>query len=521
MRACARRGLRGLAPSARQAIMRPGALRSPRAPLAPRTAAGLGSCPRAASARGRTVVRVAPGGRPGCAAAASRARLPSLQRASRHPQQPVTTSRAGRAGTAAATGPPVPNPRLPLPRRPRQTRPRRSSTTLDEGLRRSQKEAHPGGRDSDVDQAPASASGTRSPRRRGRVRILLQRHPAPTLSEVLAQVPSTSGRRSTSLRCCDRGGCPEQAGLAARDLKPDRILVSPHRGAILADPGIPLRASAPDRGPDDPDSAFRSPEEHAGLPIDGRSNVYSAGGGVPCHDNRARRRAPRPAGPGQGCRWARDGERAGTALCQPSRIHRHPGLRVRSPSGTRRRPEAIASPRAGTRGARCAAESTRGPEAKAGCCGAGRDRGAAHTRPNRSRSHRHQAAVAFLRHDATPVALRKGHASLEASAGVRFPSTEGPSRTAPPVLTAPPAPTGPSARAPARCSTPASAGHSALAPARCSTPAPAGRPAAPAHSFAPTAAGASPRRHAHPSRPRRCRPGSRRGRLFPRRHAPQ
>ena len=111
---------------------------------------------------------------------------------------------------------------------------------------------------------------------RGRLRILLQRQPVPTLSEVLASGPLDV---RTSLRLlfgvATAVDALSKAGLVARELKPDRILVCPRRGGILADPGIPLELLPRDSSPDDPDSPYRSPEEQAGLPIDARSNVYS------------------------------------------------------------------------------------------------------------------------------------------------------------------------------------------------------------------------------------------------------
>jgi serine/threonine protein kinase len=111
---------------------------------------------------------------------------------------------------------------------------------------------------------------------RGRTRILLQRYPVPILSEVLSSGPLEV---RTSLRLlygvATAAGSLHTAGLVARDLQPDRILVCPRRGGILADLGIPLELLPRDSSPDDPDSPFRSPEEQAGLPIDGRSNVYS------------------------------------------------------------------------------------------------------------------------------------------------------------------------------------------------------------------------------------------------------
>jgi serine/threonine protein kinase len=111
---------------------------------------------------------------------------------------------------------------------------------------------------------------------RGRVRIVLQTQSVPTLSEVLASGP-LEVRESLRLlygvaTAADALG---SAGLVARDLTPERILVSPRLGGLLADAGMPLELLPRDGSPGDRDSAYRSPEERAGLPIDGRSNVYS------------------------------------------------------------------------------------------------------------------------------------------------------------------------------------------------------------------------------------------------------
>ena len=177
---------------------------------------------------------------------------------------------------------------------------------------------------------------------RGRVRILLQRQAVPTLSEVLTSGPLDI---RTSLRLlfgvATAVDALSKAGLVARELKPGRILVCPRRGAILADPGIPLELLPRDSSPEDPDSPFRSPEEQAGLADRRAEQRLLPGCCVPCHDDRARRGAPRPARARQGCGWAGDGDRAGAALCQPSRIHRHPGFRVRLPPASKQRREAI------------------------------------------------------------------------------------------------------------------------------------------------------------------------------------
>jgi hypothetical protein len=113
---------------------------------------------------------------------------------------------------------------------------------------------------------------------RGRLRIQLQRFDAPTLAELLSA--GQISRKDGVLLLYSVASAVEalrHAGLVARDLRPGRILVSPERGAILADPGIPLELMPATIRAGDPEAAFRSPEERAGEPIDARSNVYSLG----------------------------------------------------------------------------------------------------------------------------------------------------------------------------------------------------------------------------------------------------
>jgi hypothetical protein len=112
----------------------------------------------------------------------------------------------------------------------------------------------------------------------GRFRILLQRHDAPTLAELL---PAGKISRKDGVRLvygvASAAEALRRAGLVARDLRPGRILVSSERGVVLADTGIPLELMPRTLRAGDPEAAFRSPEERAGDPIDARSNVYSLG----------------------------------------------------------------------------------------------------------------------------------------------------------------------------------------------------------------------------------------------------
>jgi len=112
----------------------------------------------------------------------------------------------------------------------------------------------------------------------GRFRILLQRHDAPTLAELL---PAGEISRKEGVRLvygvASAAEALRRAGLVARDLRPSRILVSSELGVVLADAGIPLELMPRTLRTGDPEAAFQSPEERAGDPIDARSNVYSLG----------------------------------------------------------------------------------------------------------------------------------------------------------------------------------------------------------------------------------------------------
>ena len=113
---------------------------------------------------------------------------------------------------------------------------------------------------------------------RGRVRILLQRYEAPTLSEVLSTGP-LSLRDALKLLYAVASAVEalNRAGLVARELQPERILVCPRRGALLADTGIPPELWPRPLAEASAESTCCSPEERSGLAIDARSNVYSLG----------------------------------------------------------------------------------------------------------------------------------------------------------------------------------------------------------------------------------------------------
>ena len=112
----------------------------------------------------------------------------------------------------------------------------------------------------------------------GRVRIVVRRPPVPTLSETLASGPLDIRPALHLLYgVATAAEALSRVGLVARDLTPERILVCPKRGGLLADMGIPLELVPRGAPPDEPEVAYRSPEELDGLPIDARSNVYSMG----------------------------------------------------------------------------------------------------------------------------------------------------------------------------------------------------------------------------------------------------
>jgi hypothetical protein len=112
----------------------------------------------------------------------------------------------------------------------------------------------------------------------GHIALRLRPYSAPTLTQVISSGPSSPRDALRILRgvalAVEALG---RAGLVARDLNPDHILVCPRRGGILADLAISPELLPRAPGGDDRNYAYRSPEERALLPIDIRSNVYSLG----------------------------------------------------------------------------------------------------------------------------------------------------------------------------------------------------------------------------------------------------
>ena len=112
----------------------------------------------------------------------------------------------------------------------------------------------------------------------GRVRIVVRGLPVPTLSQTLASGPLDVRPALRLLYGVTTAAeALSRAGLVARDLTPERILVCPQRGGLLADTGIPLELVPRDTARDELDVAYRSPEELDGLPMNARSSVYSLG----------------------------------------------------------------------------------------------------------------------------------------------------------------------------------------------------------------------------------------------------
>jgi hypothetical protein len=100
-----------------------------------------------------------------------------------------------------------------------------------------------------------------------------------SLAELLAAPPLKPAECARVLYGAAAGvDALSRRGLVARDLTPKRVLVHPAQGAVLMDLGIPPELLRALPLPQDPDLAFRSPEEFRRQPVDVRSSVYSLGG---------------------------------------------------------------------------------------------------------------------------------------------------------------------------------------------------------------------------------------------------
>jgi serine/threonine protein kinase len=112
----------------------------------------------------------------------------------------------------------------------------------------------------------------------GRLFVAFAPCPHPSLTERLAAAPLEPTECTRILEGAAAGvDALSQAALVARDLTPSRVLLDPEHGCVLMDLGIPpelLRRVSPE---EDPDLAFRSPEELERKPVDLQSGVYALG----------------------------------------------------------------------------------------------------------------------------------------------------------------------------------------------------------------------------------------------------
>jgi hypothetical protein len=112
----------------------------------------------------------------------------------------------------------------------------------------------------------------------GRLFVAFEPCPHRSLAELLAAAPLEPAECARLLYGAAAGvDALSRQGLVARDMTPERVLVHPAQGGVLMDLGIPpelLRALPLEQ---DPDLAFRSPEEFRRQPVDVRSSVYSLG----------------------------------------------------------------------------------------------------------------------------------------------------------------------------------------------------------------------------------------------------
>ena len=112
----------------------------------------------------------------------------------------------------------------------------------------------------------------------GSVQVALPRHLAPTLRESLETGPLHPLECVVLVDGLAQGSkALAQAGLTPRNFTPDKVLVDPVRGGILADSGIPPELLKREPRESDPDLPYRSPEELQRHPLDSRSAVYSLG----------------------------------------------------------------------------------------------------------------------------------------------------------------------------------------------------------------------------------------------------
>jgi serine/threonine protein kinase len=111
-----------------------------------------------------------------------------------------------------------------------------------------------------------------------RLFVAFERCQYPSLTELLATGPLEPADCARVFDGAASGvDALSRQGLVARNLTPERVLVDPRHGGILMDLGVPPELMRPLPLEQDPDLAFRSPEELRGQPVDVRSSVYSLG----------------------------------------------------------------------------------------------------------------------------------------------------------------------------------------------------------------------------------------------------
>jgi hypothetical protein len=107
---------------------------------------------------------------------------------------------------------------------------------------------------------------------------VLQPCTSPSLRTVLERGPlSTRNAVALIVGLASAVEAFARAGLVARELNPDAVLVHRRRGAILSDYGMPPGLVGPPTVPRDAHGAYRSPEEREGRELTARSSVYSLG----------------------------------------------------------------------------------------------------------------------------------------------------------------------------------------------------------------------------------------------------
>ena len=112
----------------------------------------------------------------------------------------------------------------------------------------------------------------------GRLFVAFEPCPHPSLRELLAAARLEPTACARILDGAAAGvDALSQRTLVARDLTPERVLVDPERGGVLMDLGIPPELLRRVPLEQDPNLAFRSPEELERRPVDVRSGVYSLG----------------------------------------------------------------------------------------------------------------------------------------------------------------------------------------------------------------------------------------------------